>query len=326
MAARPLNRAQRIAFIEQTLFRSAEGLRAVEVADAAGVDRRTIYRDLLEMTKMGIPVVQKDGRFFINRDYHSTSVRLSVNEALALFAAARLWTRKAEHVTPYSVSALAKIGAALPEPLSSHVSAMVDMLRGIPIDRHFVQVLDVLVRGWVEQRQTRLWTTDDPDSEVHSRLFQPYFIESALNGGFYAVGWDENTQSIQAFRLETIKRAKLLSETYTIPADFDRRIYLETAWETLFGETARTKVVLAFPSSMVALVRERMVHPGQRVEVLDDHRVMLTVYVQHWQDIVAWVRSWGADVEALEPEGLRRALATDAARMAEVYGAARHSR
>ena len=70
MSARLINRGERLTAIERVLFRSGKGLRAVEIAESCGVDRRTIYRDLETLQKLGIPVTQEEGRFFLNRDYY----------------------------------------------------------------------------------------------------------------------------------------------------------------------------------------------------------------------------------------------------------------
>jgi predicted DNA-binding transcriptional regulator YafY len=139
MGARLVDRAERLSAIERMLFRNSGGLRAVEIAAACGVDRRTIYRDVDALDKLGIPISQQDGRFFINRDYYLATVRLNFNEAVALFIAARVLSRNAEQQTPHIVSALSKLGGALPEPLSSHISFIADSLRGNPVDRNFIQ-------------------------------------------------------------------------------------------------------------------------------------------------------------------------------------------
>jgi len=38
------------------------------------------------------------------------------------------------------------------------------------------------------------------------------------------------------------------------------------------------------------------------------------------QEMMPWIRSWGAQVEVLEPQGLRAALGEDMRKAAELYG------
>ena len=77
MGARLIDRAERLSAIERMLFRNSSGLRAVEIAAACGVDRRTIYRDLDALDKLGIPISQQDGRFFQGFEAQFLGVRES---------------------------------------------------------------------------------------------------------------------------------------------------------------------------------------------------------------------------------------------------------
>ncbi len=320
MGARIIDRAQRLTTIERMLFRNSAGLRAVEIASACGVDRRTIYRDLAAMEKLGIPISQQDGRFFINRDYYLATVRLNFHEAVALFLAARMLARHAEQQNPHVVSALAKIGGTLPEPLNSHMLYIVELLRGNPVDRNFVQVLETVTRAWIERRKIRLWGSLVINNDVNAREFSTYFIEPTTSGGLYAIGLDEMTQKIRAVKLESIKRVNLTDSTYAIPTHFDRRRYLESAWGITGGDgDEKTKVVLAFPTDMTPLIRERVWHSSQRIETLEDKRCTLSVQVADWREMLPWIRSWGAEVEVLEPQALRDALAAEAQQVATLY-------
>ncbi|MBI5671487.1 MAG: WYL domain-containing protein [Chloroflexi bacterium] len=318
-----MNRAERLAFIERMLFRnSSTGLRAVEIARACGVDRRTIYRDLALLDKMGVPLLQEDGRFCINREYYSANIRLNLNEAVALFIAARMLSRHAEQQNPHVISALSKLAASLPEPLATHVNYIADSVRAHPVDRNFVLVLETITRGWLERRRVKLWGSLVKSGEISVHEFSPYFVEPTANGGLYAIGFDDLSQSVRAFKVVAIRRALLLDSAYEIPRQFDRRHYLANMWGITGGSDARTQVVLAFSPDVTPLIKERIWHSSQRIETLDDKRCTLTVQVNDWHDLLPWIRSWGAQVEVLEPLALRRELADEAARVAAVYNTA----
>jgi predicted DNA-binding transcriptional regulator YafY len=324
MGARLIDRAERLSAIEKMLFRNSSGLRVVEIAAACGVDRRTIYRDLDALEKLNIPISQQDGRFFINRDYYLATIRLNFNEAVAMFIAARVLSRNAEQQTPHVVSALSKLGGALPEPLSSHIGYIADSLRGSPVDRSFIQVLEVVTRAWFERRKIRLWVSLVKNGEISMHDVSPYFIEPTTNGGMYTIGFDESSQKVRAFKLEWVKRIKMLDDTYDIPAQVDRRRYLESVWGMMGGDSEeKTRVVLAFPADMTPLIKERTWHTSQRVETLEDKRCTLSVQVADWRELLPWIRSWGAQVEVLEPQALREELGAEARRISALYLSAR---
>ncbi len=314
-----MNRAERLAMIERMLFRNSAGLRAVEIARACGVDRRTIYRDLSMLDKMGVPLAQHEGRFFINREYYSANIRLNLNEAVALFIAARALSRHAEQQNPHLISALSKLASTLPEPLASHVNYIADAVRAHPIDRNFVLVLETITRAWLERRRVKLWGSLLRSGEISVHEFSPYFVEPTASGGLYAIGFDDLSQSIRAFKIVSIKRAKLLDSGYEIPRHFDRRHYLANMWGISGDGEGQTQVVLAFSTDVTPLIKERIWHSSQRIETLDDKRCTLHVQVADWHELLPWIRSWGAQVEVLEPESLRRELAAEAARVEEIY-------
>jgi len=56
------------------------------------------------------------------------------------------------------------------------------------------------------------------------------------------------------------------------------------------------------------------------VEEQPDGFLIWRAQVAEPQEMLPWIRGWGADVEVLEPEGLRRALEWEARRLAKVYG------
>lgn len=322
MNTRLPDRAGRLSIIERMLFRNPAGLRVVEIAQACGVDRRTIYRDLATLERNGVPIAEANGRFFINRDYYAATVRVNVNEAVALFTALRILARHANPQNPHLISALSRLATALPEPIAVHVNYLADVLRASPIDRNFVQVLETVTRAWVERTRVRLWVVDvdHHTADISVREFATYFLEPAADGGLYLVGWDD-AAGVRAIRLETIRRAKQLDQHYDIPSNFDRRAWLETAWGTI-GDGAQ-KVTLAFSPDLIALIKERIWHPSQSIEVLDDRRCTLTLRVHDWRDLLSWVRSWGTQVEVLEPAAMREALGLEAARLLSLYMAAR---
>nr|MCU0493663.1 HTH domain-containing protein [Chloroflexaceae bacterium] len=87
---RIISKAARLRRIEHRLYNTPQGLRVVDLADYCGVDRRTIYRDLESLHDMGVPVWEDRGRYGIDRTNYLSTVRLNLNEAVAIFFAARL--------------------------------------------------------------------------------------------------------------------------------------------------------------------------------------------------------------------------------------------
>jgi predicted DNA-binding transcriptional regulator YafY len=317
--SRMLNRAERLRAIERMLYLAPDGMRVTEIAEACGVNRRTVYRDLDLLSVSGVPVWQEAGRFGIERERYLTTVRLNFNEAVALYMAARLLARHSDEHNPHVVTALDKLATALPEPISGHIARTAAYVRERPINDRYIQVLEAITLAWSLQRKVRLWYHSPRSGKVRQRDFSPYFIEpSGIGYACYVIGFDDWSSEMRTFKLERLERAQMLDQAYQIPEDFDPNQYLETSWGIMHGEE-EVEVVLQFSPAVTSRVKESVWHPSQEIDDLKDGGCLFTVRVSEPKEMQPWIRSWGAEVEVLSPPSLRQELAQEATRMAVVY-------
>jgi proteasome accessory factor B len=314
-----LSRAERLRTIERLLYSAADGLSAVEISERTGVGRRTVYRDLELLSEGDVPIWQGEGRFGIIRDRYLTTVRLNFHEAVALFIAARLLTRLADENDPHIVSALTKLATALPQPLSEHVARTAAYVQSLPLDSRYVAVLEGITTAWARQRKVRLWYRSPRTGQVYPRDFAPYFIEpSGVGAGCYVIGLDDQSGELRTFKLERLDRVEALDERYDIPPDFDPIEHLAPSWGIMAGPEVQ-RVVLRFSPEAAPLLRERQWHRSQQVTAQPDGGCLFSVEVSQPREMVPWIRSWGAEVEVLEPPELRQALVDEARQLAERY-------
>lgn len=313
------SRAARLRQIEELLYRSSHGMTAIEIAEAAGVDRRTVYRDVSLLSESGVPIWQDEGRFGIVREDYLSTVRLTLQEALSLFIAGRLLSRFADEHDPHIVSALTKLAGSMPEPLASSLARTAESIARQPVNDRYVQVREAITLGWAQRRKVRLWYRSPRSGEVHPRDFAPYFIEAAGAGySAYVIGYDDSVQEMRTFKLDRLERAQMLDEVYTIPAKFDPQAYLASAWGIMTGERA-VKVVLEFSAKIASIVKERRWHASQEIDELEEGGLLLSVQVGEPREMLPWIRSWGGEVEVLEPPELRAEVGADAWRAAAHY-------
>ncbi len=315
MSNRLTSRTERLAEIERMLFRSANGMRVIEIAEACGVDRRTVYRDLDLLSTIGVPIWQDGGRFGIIRDQYLATVRLNFNEAVAMFIAARLLSRHADQQNPHIVSALTKLGMAFPEPLASHVAFTAEAQRQHPAKPDFVQVLEAVTEAWADRRKVRIWYNTHGSSETKAREFSPYFVEPTPQGGLYAIGHDSLSGEIRTLKFQRMQKVQLLEDHFNVPQDFDANQYFSTAWGIMGGH-GEVKVSLCFAPEAAPIIKERHWHVSQQIEDLPGGACRLTVWVKDWREMRPWIRSWGSQVEVEEPAALRLDIAADAQKVA----------
>ncbi len=317
--SRMLSRAERLRTIERLLYSAPDGLSAVEIARRTGVGRRTVYRDLELLSQSDVPIWQGEGRFGIIRDRYLTTVRLNFHEAVALFIAARLLTRLSDENNPHIVSALTKLATALPQPLSQHIARTAAYIQTQPLDSRYLSVLEGVTAAWAQQRKVRLWYRSPRTGQVRPRTFAPYFVEpSGVGAGCYVIGLDDQSGELRTFKLERLERVEMLSERYDIPADFDPIEHLAPGWGIMAGPEVQ-RVVLRFSAEAAPILQERHWHRSQQVTPQPDGGCLFTVEVSQPREMVPWIRSWGAEVEVLEPPELRQALIEEARQLAQRY-------
>lgn len=315
----PLSRSERLREMEELLYATETGLRAAEIAERLGTSQPTVYRDLEQLRSNGVPVWHRDGLFGIPRDQYLAAVRLNFNEAMALFIATRLLARYADEYNPHVVSALDKLAAVLPQSVASHILQTAEALRRRPTDDRTVAVLEQITRAWAERRVVRLWYRSPRSGELRQRDLAPYFLEvSGPAYSCYVIGYDQWARGLRTFKLDRLERAQMLDQDYQIPPDFDAHAYLLDSWGIMRGESL-IEVVLQFSPEVAALVRERAWHPSQAIDELADGGLLFSVRVSDPREMRPWIRSWGADVEVLEPRELRAEMIEQVRRMVQRY-------
>ncbi len=326
-----MNRTQgksaRLEQIERLLLAFPEGMTQAEIARRCGVHRSTINRSLQDLGDLGIPIWEKDGLLGINRDAYLTAIRLRLDEAMAVFLAARLLARYSDKPNRHTVEALLKLGVSLDSiapQVGKHIVRTSEVLRSqlsIQADPHQLH-LETLTRAWSLGRKVRLRYLPLKSKRAFEETFAPYFLEpSAIGYSTYAIGHSDLVGKLRTRKLERMESVTLTGEPFEIPEDFDPVKLLAGAWGIWFDEEdAPTPVKLKFSPAVARRVQESRWHPSQKTEPQADDGLIWTAEIDAVEEFVWWVRGWGADCEVLEPKELRETLMGEAKAMAEKYG------
>lgn len=324
MSESEMSKAARLQKMVHLLYRNPRGLTTQELSRHCGVSVRTIQRDLKDLEAAGTPVWEDEqsGTYGITQGYYLPPIHFSLEEASALYLAARLLARYSDEHNPIIVQALAKLAGAMPEAIAAHIHHTLRSLAYRPDNSTFARVLQAITLGWATGRQVRIRHQASGSENVHEYLFCPYFLEpSSVGYATYAIGYCDWFNDVHTFKLERIRDARLTDETFEIPADFDGAARLQNAWGVMYGPPGEeTQVVLRFSSDITRRVKESIWHPSQKLEDCDDGGCVLHVWVAHPMEMKPFIRGWGPDCEVLEPEWLRGEIAEEMARAANAYG------
>jgi predicted DNA-binding transcriptional regulator YafY len=309
------DRGARILKIQTLLQGNPRGLTTGEIARRTGVNPRTTYRDVKALEAMNVPVYEEAGRIAIDPNYFIAPVKFTLREAMALLMGVRLMSRHSDEADPDVGDAFTKLAAVLPAPVAEYVHATVRQMAARPPNPVYSRVLQTVALGWAGRKVVRIWYPS-ADHAVKPRLIEPYFLEPSLIGhSSYVVARDRGVGEMRTFKLERITRAEPMTETYTIPADFDINRYLSGAWG-IYHSGDPVEVRLRFFPPAAARVRESTWHPSQKLSDGPKGSVNMTVTVTGTVEITPWILGWGDAVEVIAPKELRKKIADAGAKMA----------
>lgn len=318
------SRYERLDAIERQLARSSEGLTTGELATLFAVDADTIRRDLLLLEGRGTGLIKCGRRYRLDHLRALHAVKLTTDEALALYLAARLLSRHSDEHNPHVVKALEKLAEALSTKspfMAGHIMRAADAVRSRRVRREYVEALEVLTHGWAEGRKVRMCYRSYSKDEQTERTFAPYFIEpSGIGYACYVIGFDDLREGLRTFKVERIYAATLTDEHFIRPDRFDPQQLLSSAWGVIWRDAGEIEVVLRFTPSVVRRVKESVWHHSQRIDDLPDGSCLFTVRVGSTLEMKPWIRQWGAAVQVVAPDELRQELIAEVRAMALTYG------
>ncbi len=303
--------------------RGEAGARPEEIARAVAMSRRTVYRDLRAIEQeIEVPVWSENGRWGLEASGLLPPLKLTLAEGLAVFLSARLMARYATAHDPDLMGAFQKLGSGMPEAIAEHVASTLDVMAARPPDEAFRRRVQLITRAWAERRVLDL-TYDTgayaPGSGTRTARVRPYLIEpSSSTHALYLIGWDETRDGIRTFKIERIRELALTNDTFEAPTRGKIEETLAAAWD-IIADQEPTEVVLRFGKAVAGRVAEAHWHPTESREEQPDGTLVWRATVAGTIEIRLWILSWGADVEVLAPEALRRSVAETLDTAAAIY-------
>jgi predicted DNA-binding transcriptional regulator YafY len=319
-------RAGRLVQIERLLRQTVRGKSVSELSRDLGCSIRTIQRDLLTLQSepLHVPIEQNGRRYRVMPDaYPLAPVRLTLQEARAIYLSTRLLARYADERDPAAISALEKVADVLPPPVSEHVTWTVQQLRQRPENAAQDEVMKTITKAWATSKSVAIQYRSGNGSGVRAHAIDPYLLEPSTTGAAtYVIGYSHKHEEVRVFKIDRIKKAALSGESFE-PVDLSTIAEkLSRSWSgVVMGGDEQFEVTLDFSPTVTSRVRETNWHPTQRLTDLPEGGVRLELLLPSLLEFVPWVQSWGSEVVVIGPGELRKQVADSVRMLKEIYAA-----
>lgn len=307
-------------------LQSGQGENADGLAEACGVSRRTVFRDIESLREAGVPIEfdAAEQRYRIDAAHFLPPTNLTLEEALSVvLLAGRVGELERDTLFAAAVGAAEKIQASLPAAMRERLSEVADAidLRPPPVNplSDKGDVYRTLLRASVDRETVRMrydcrteFREIETDLDPYHLLFQ--------ERSWYVIGHSSRHEEVRTFNIGRVASVDRTGEKFKRPASFSVKKHLRNAWRLIPDDGPDSEVHLHFSAVVSRNVAEVLWHPTQRCQFREDGSLDYYVTVSGVREIVWWVLGYGDQVEVLKPERLRREAARRHRAAAERYG------
>ncbi|MGI8856753.1 MAG: helix-turn-helix transcriptional regulator [Thermomicrobiales bacterium] len=200
-----------------------------EIASEFGVSRRTMLRDLHDLSAMGVPLAATPGPgggYALVRSQRQLPLALTVDEAIGLVLSYEAFLRYAQSpFAPESLSVITKLRAALPPDLVQEIDRIRHHVIVMGNERTYdAPLLPDLLHAALDGAHLRV--TYDSRSGVAARVIYPFGLYAA-NGFWYCACYDyrrAGNLSLRADRFLNVERV----DGFAPPHAMSLREWLDT--------------------------------------------------------------------------------------------------
>lgn len=308
---------RRLLFINEKL-KEGKFPNCVTLAREWEVSEKTIQRDLDYLrNELCAPVAYdplRHGYYYTEPNYSMPAISVSESDLFSICVVRTLLSQYRNTPLYEKLSSvLHKIAESLPDQTDVNPSWMTDRILVFPepVTQVRSAVWDTLAKAIRDNHRIALrhaapGPTAGTDEE---RTVDPYYLVS-YKGEWYLSAYCHQRQAIRTFGISRISRARLLTDTFTMPAGMTPLKMFGDRFGIIWKPVFHT-VSIRFTPMVAPYIRERQWHPAQRIKEAKDGSLVLEFKTNHLIEVKDWVLSWGAGAEILAPTELVEKITQD---------------
>jgi predicted DNA-binding transcriptional regulator YafY len=175
----------------------------------------------------------------------------------------------------------------------------------------------VVLNALLQNRLLNCRYASPASGQETERTIAPHHLQHYM-GSWVLIGWCHLKQDWRKFFLSRMSDPIMSDESFNPrpKREWDPLIH---ATFGIFQGGNPIPVILQFNSFRAQWIREQGWHPDQKLETLPDGGLRLVLPVTDFREVKLRVLQFGADVEVIEPEELRREIREEIEKMARIY-------
>jgi proteasome accessory factor B len=312
-----------------------------EVGKEVGVSERTVRRDLAELQDAGfdIEVGSRDGRVVATliAERTATPIAITRRERFSLLAVRRVFD--VLQGTPF-LEDVRSVFTKLEQRMSDKERAELASFgeRFVYMPDHGTKsyagkedIIDAIQTGILSNKVVRYRYADARGRSRDGHL-APLAI-ALYRHGLYTIGArlkapdaPATAANVGIFAIERFTEAEhLRAHTFAMPLNFKLSEVLHGSFGPhLPDDDGPHEILIEFAADKAAYVTSRTWHDSQRIEVMPDGAVRVSMRLPALGPVRSWVLEWGIAARALAPNKLVEWIADETRRTADRYASRSH--
>lgn len=289
------------------------GISKRELADIYEVSKKTIERDITNLSTVGFPIYDEidPGRenqviYRIHKGYTIPELNLTELENYTMYIIMKLvspWGGYLDGLAQYGFKKIfcqAEPGFVdFVKKVSEHI--IPNSSNTMNLSENSGQILINIVEAIYSYRKIEITYRSVYSDSIKEHVISPLSLKFH-NNNIYLAGYLQPKKQVLIFALNRITELKTLTSAQDA-VKFDPQEFFENSFGLSQGESFPVK--LQFAKSVAQYVSERIWHPEQEITNCENGDVILNFQAKSLDETVSFVLSFKENVIVLEPEMLR---------------------
>lgn len=261
----------------------------------------------------------KRGYYYSDTNFQLATPDITQEEMLAILVAQNILALSAGGVISQKIKSFGRKLFGAPELLGLSQKKLNDSFSSTWNEYAPAQgpVFQYAMRALLESKFLEFSYTSPKKSEVILRTIEPHHLQHYM-GNWIMVGYCHLRQDWRKFKLSRMADVRVKDQVFIQRPKDQWQNQLEGGFGIFQGGNTQL-IKLKFNVFRAPWIQEQIWHAEQNIETLPSGELVLSFPACHFHEVKMKVLQFGADVEVLEPEGLRNEVRSELLKAGRLY-------